>query len=360
MHLPTLNWHCRLCGAPHVGPLPPRCVLCGAPGAMFEPVGERLLDRVRRSCRWVARQARHVAIDRTRLVEYARNLPLEALAAPGHDPATHFLEGDTETTLAFFLTLNSINFGSGWFPHLTKRPGRSGYFTIAGGLADRFRTHGALSATALTALTPSACARIFGQDGANAEVMQLMAHFSQALGDLGRLLLRRFEGRFSSLVTAAAGSAERLASLLVQMPLYRDMAYYEGQPVLFLKRAQLTAADLALAFGRRPPGAFGDLDRLTLFADNLVPHVLRLDGLLRYVPQLAAAIDGGELLRSGSEAEVEIRACGLTVVEELVASLRREGLAVTAMELDWLLWNRGQQPFYKQSAPRHRARSTFY
>ncbi len=41
------------------------------------------------------------------------------------------------------------------------------------------------------------------------------------------------------------------------------------------------AADLAAAFRGQGPGRFRDLDRLTLFADNLVPHVLRREGVLR-------------------------------------------------------------------------------
>jgi len=38
--------------------------------------------------------------------------------------------------VAFFLTLDAINFGSGYFPHLGKRPGMSGYFTAAASLTD--------------------------------------------------------------------------------------------------------------------------------------------------------------------------------------------------------------------------------
>ena len=44
----------------------------------------------------------------------------------------------------FTLTLDAINFGSGWFPTLRKRPGCSGYFTVAWALTDRFRADGAV------------------------------------------------------------------------------------------------------------------------------------------------------------------------------------------------------------------------
>jgi hypothetical protein len=30
------------------------------------------------------------------------------------------------------------------------------------------------------------------------------------------------------------------------------------------------------------------------------------------------------------------------------------------MGLDYLLWNRGQQPYYKKARPRHRTRTVFY
>ena len=92
-----------------------------------------------------------------------------------------------------------------------------------------------------------------------------------------------------------------------------------------------------------------------MFADNLVPHVLRLDGVLRFDPELVERIERGELIEHGSPEEVEIRACAVHAVELIVAA--RPG--VCAAEVDQLLWNRGQQPRYK-AVPRHRSRCTAY
>jgi hypothetical protein len=117
----------------------------------------------------------------------------------------------------------------------------------------------------------------------------------------------------------------------------------------FYKRAQIVPSDLALAGA----ASFDDLDELTIFADNLVPHVLRVDGVLRYDPELAALIDSGELLPQG-QAEQEIRACALHACEQLAA---RTG--IPPRELDMGLWNRGQAPEYK-ALPRHRTRSVYY
>ena len=318
-----------------------------------------LFDEIRRCCRAVSEQARHVRIDHDRLAGYAGGLPLVETRFPTLDPAYHHL-GHGEDTAAFILTLDAINFGSGYFPYLRKRPGLSGYFTVASALAERYRAAGPLTAAELAELSAADCARLFAQDPDNRPVAELMQLFARALNDLGRLLTREFAGRFTHLVEAAECSAQTLVGLLGRMPYFADVEVYGGITVPFYKRAQLTAADLALAFDGQGWGRFSDLDQLTIFADNLVPHVLRVDGLLAYDPDLAARIDAGTLIPAGSAEEIEIRAVALHAVELLVGELRRRGHDVTAMGLDYLLWNRGQQPAYKRAKPRHRTRTVYY
>jgi len=161
------------------------------------------------------------------------------------------------------------------------------------------------------------------------------------------------------LIEAAGGSAEALVEALCEMRLYRDVARYHDFDVPLYKRAQLTVADLALAFGGEGFGRFADLDALTIFADNLVPHVLRRLGVLRYDAGLLARIDAGELIVSGALEEVEIRAVALHAVERMVEHLAAHGQHITARELDLRLWERGQSPKIKDQ-PRHRTRCAFY
>ena len=316
------------------------------------PVG--LLDQVREGAAAVAASARFVQIDREAIPAYAASLPLDRARAPELDRATHFF-GEPDATLAYLVTLDTINFGSGYFPTLRKRPGLSGYFTLAASLKEQFETHGLLDADALCAITAEDCARIFGQAPAKGPVAELMDLFARALNDLGRYLGGAFGGSFRRLVETAEGSAERLVALLQQMPFYRDVEPYGEREVPFFKRAQLLAADLSIAGLAR----FDDLERLTMFADNLVPHVLRLDGVLRYDPGLVDRIEREELIPAGSAEEVEMRACAVHAVELMAASLRSSAAAVCPMQLDYLLWNRGQEPRYK-ARPRHRTRTVFY
>jgi hypothetical protein len=257
------------------------------------------------------------------------------------------------------LTLDAINFGSGWFPHLSKRQGRSGYFTVALGLSDRFDAEGAWAAGDLREMGAQELARTLGQDLSVPEVSELMDLYARALRDLGAFLLDRHGGRFGGPVEAAGRSAARLVEALTAMPLYRDVARYGRADVPFLKRAQITVADLRLAFAGSGPGRFDDIDDLTLFADNLVPHVLRLEGVLVYDAELLARIEAGRLLSPGSPEEVEIRACALHAVERMAAVARDAARAVPPWRLDEWLWTLGQQP-ERKAVPRHRTRSAFY
>jgi hypothetical protein len=317
-----------------------------------------VFDRIRRRCRDVADQAERVRIVESAIAEYARVLASLPLETPVYDDVLHF-RGRPEDTVTFLVALDAVNFGSGYFPLLAKRPGHSGYGTIALALTERFRVHGPLGIGDLVECSAADCARLFGQDLSVAPIAELMELFAKAWRDLGHDLLEYFGGSCCALVESAEGSAAALVRLLDRQPLFHDVATYHGMEVPFYKRAQILASDLALAFGGRGWGNFRDLDELTIFADNLVPHVLRYDGIVAYAPDLVERITRGELVPAGSVDEVEIRACALHAVELIVENLRAKGRDVTAREVDIALWNRGQSPRYKE-APRHRTRTAFY
>lgn len=317
-----------------------------------------VLEETRERCRMVADRAAQVHVEVGRIASYADAIPAAFLCRPQMDAETHFL-GRGNDTVAFFLTLDAINFGSGYFPLLRKRPGRSGYYSIAAALNDFFHRHGPLSPSDLAEIDGARCARIFAQRLGDPAAAELMALFARALNELGRTLLQRYGGSFIRLVAAAEGSAERLVGLLAEMPLFDDRADYRGMRVPFLKRAQLAAIDLFIALGGEGLGRFSDIERLTVCADNLVPHVLRLDGLLRYENSLAERIARGDWIPAGSPEEVEIRACAVHAGELLVKALRPRLRGGNAMLLDNYLWHRGHRPEYRKE-PRHRTRTVFY
>jgi Potential Queuosine, Q, salvage protein family len=278
-----------------------------------------LADEVRRACALLAADARRVRID-------PDVVPLRTGTA-GLDASRHFLDAPPEEIARYVLVLDAINFGSGWFDELGTS---TDALTLA--LTDHARARGG---------TWSAAELRDGVDVAGVLDLpadhELVALYARGLRQLGEFLGAR--GALD-VVGAAGGSAQRLARQLADgMPFFADHGFY--------KRAQITANDLALA----GVADFSDVDRLTVFADNLLPHVLRVGGVLSYAPELAAAVDAGVELPAGGEMERELRACTVHACEGIA-----ERLGVPPRTLDNWLWNRGRD---LPGRP-HRTRTVFY
>src|SRR4051812_41184510 len=231
-----------------------------------------LTDEVRRYCAKIAAHARHVRIDAD------AEIALEGRA--GLDAQLHFLDGPPAEVARYVFILDAINFGSGWFAALA---------TTTDALTDRLTAHaraeGPWPDAQLRALDAPTVGATLGLDPGH----RLTGLYAAALNHLGAWLE----------VNAVGETAEDLAQRLTRMPFFADTGFY--------KRAQITANDLHLA----GVADFPDIGRLTIFADNLVPHVLQMDGVLRYDDELAARIDAREELPQGGEHETELRACAV-------------------------------------------------
>ena len=264
-------------------------------------------------------------------------------ARPDRRPRRTWRPGrPTEARAAFSLQLNAVNFGSGWFPTLRKPPGRSGFRTIEAGL----RARGPWTRAELRALDAGAVAEAFGQDPGHA----LMAQFATALNELGAVA--GDDGSSSRWPGAATARRWRSPSGSPRLPTWADTSPYDGAAVPFFKRAQLAAADLHLQ-GLAPAA---DLARLTLFADNLVPHVLRIDGVLRLRPVARRAdrppASCSSTMRPRRSRSAPAR-CTPSSCSSRRTARRRRPRSTTS------LWHRGAGPRYK-AHPRHRARTTAY
>jgi hypothetical protein len=285
-----------------------------------------LCAAVREHCAAVAHSARWVRID--------RDADIEPGGVSGLDAGLHYLDAGPEEIARYVLVLDAINFGSGWFDTLRLAEGESGTEAMTRALTAHARARGGTwTPDELRTIEAAEVAEVLGQDSAH----ELMGLYAEGLRQLGAWL----DGRGAlELVAEAGGSAQRFAEMLaLGMPFFDDVGFY--------KRAQITANDLVLAGVADYP----DVDRLTIFADNLVPHVLRVEGMLVYAPELAAHVDAGEELAQGSRDEVEIRACAVHACELLA-----ERFGVAPRTLDNWLWNRGQDVGGRP----HRTKTTYY
>jgi hypothetical protein len=316
---------------------------------------------VRADAQAVVDRASQVQIDEDAIAHFVEHIPASSLARSEPDAAAYlgFADG-TARTAQYVLVADAMNFSFWGDPKWSVQVGSErldGWWGFIAALRQAL-DHGwpLLEARWLRTARADDLARIFQGQGELPLLEARAAHLREA----GRVLVDRYRGQFIHMVEAAGGSAVRLVRALVrELPSFDDVATYRGRPVHFYKRAQITAADLAIAFGHRQWGAFTDLDQLTAFADYKLPQVLRREGILVYAPALAAQVEARQPLEAGSETEVEIRAATIWAVELLARAFAAAGRRATAVEIDELLWGLGQRAD-PRDRPYHRTRTIFY
>lgn len=309
----------------------------------------------------VVDQARLVRVDPTAVARFAQHAG-PALGARAHpDPEAYlgFADG-TDRTAQYVLVADAMNFCFWGEPKWTVTVGGrrlDGWWAFSAALRRALQEGWPLlDARWLRSARTDDLARIFRGEGA----LPLLEERARHLREVGEVLLDRYQGDGARLVAAAGHCAVRLVHALVTaFPSFDDTAFYRGRRVPFYKRAQITVADLAIAFGNQGLGHFTDLDQLTAFADYKLPQVLRREGMLVYAPALATDVDTQRPLPPGGEAEVEIRAGTIWAVELLRRALARRGTTLTSAEIDEVLWDLGQRPD-PRDRPYHRTRTVCY
>lgn len=323
--------------------------------------GLSLPEQARQTAAWVMSNADFVKIVEAKIPAYTKTLIEKYPLITALDPQHHFLsQASPAATAAYVLALDSVNFGSGYFP-LAKEAGvEFEYNHVAGALKKAFAASRMNTPEKWAAVTPADCHEIFGlPQKKHRQLDELMGLFALHLQVSGQRVSAEFGGEVMNLLDSARNSAVKLAETVARWPTFRDVTEYKGAEVPMYKRAQIFAGDMFLAFGGKGPAAFSDMAALTNFPDNMVPHVLRCDGILEYRQDLAVLIASGEYLMAGSAEETEIRAAGLHAVELMKHAAHKAGHNVTAVNLDHILWNKAYE-IGPHKQPTHRTLTVWY
>jgi len=309
----------------------------------------------------VMEQATGVRIDAPAVRRFVMGTPPAVLAYADPDPEGYLgLADGTPRTAQYVLVADAMNFcfwGEPKWSILVGDQRRDGWWGFVAALRRALQEEWPLlDAAWLREARAEDLQHIFRGEGE----LPFLAERAHHLREVGTALIERWGGAFANMVAAAEGSAVRLVRMIVEtFPSFNDVARYRSQLVRFFKRAQITVADLAIAFRNQGPGKFEDLDQLTAFADYKLPQVLRREGILVYAPPLAARVDARRPIPAGSEAEIEIRAASVWAVELLRQGFAARGISLNAARIDEVLWHLGQRPD-PRDRPYHRTRTIYY
>jgi len=219
-------------------------------------------EKVLETTEYVVRKSKKVRINGEKikkLAEHLKNAKLSSL-----DKDYHFLGGEKET-IQYLFVIDSLNFS--FFPDKRKRKwvinykGKqiSGYLALASAFKKALSEYPLLDAEFLSSISLKTLKEILKGRGE----APLLEKRWKILRENSKILLDSFEGEAINLVRNSEKSCQRLVQILLdKFPSFRDISFYKGKRIYFLKRAQIFAADIYKALEGRGEGDFFDIEAL--------------------------------------------------------------------------------------------------
>ena len=194
--------------------------------------------------------------------------------------------------------------------------------------------------------------------------MPMLDEKLEVLHQVGAVLAEKYNGRFHKFVEACSprlydrgnGLIERMVK---EFPRFNDVSEFDGHEIKFYKLAQLGVWMLYSTLHKSGKFRLDDPEKMTAFADYIVPVALRLLGITSYSPDLESAINTHQLIPRDSRREIEIRAHCLyatALLAEEVNKVRGPKEQVIIPQIDARLWTH----YHTTSWPHHLTQTIMY
>ena len=186
----------------------------------------------------------------------------------------------------------------------------------------------------------------------------------EVLHQVGSKLAQKYGGRFHNFINSCpprlydhgSGLIERMVE---EFPRFNDVSEYNGHTVKFYKLAQLGLWFVYSSLRKSSQFPLEDLDKMTAFADYIVPVPLRLLGILSYSTDLEQAINSHQMIERNSRWEVEIRAHTIyatALLTEEINQIRPKDLQIVIPQIDARLWTHYHTTWW----PHHLTKTIMY
>jgi hypothetical protein len=147
--------------------------------------------------------------------------------------------------------------------------------------------------------------------------------------------------------------------MVKEFPRFNDVSPYDGATVKLYKLPQLGTWFVYSSLRKNNQFPLEDIDKMTAFADYIVPVGLRLLGITSYSPELEHAIDSYQMIPRDSRQEVEIRAhCiyATALLCEEVNNIRPKDQQIIIPQIDARLWTHYHTTWW----PHHLTKTIMY
>ncbi|HEY1679027.1 MAG TPA: queuosine salvage family protein [Candidatus Sulfotelmatobacter sp.] len=182
--------------------------------------------------------------------------------------------------------------------------------------------------------------------------------------ETGKVLTAKYGGRFYNFIRSCTprlydngkGLVERLAA---EFPRYNDVSMFDGHEIKFYKLTQLGFWQIYSGLHETGTFKLEDPQKMTAFADYIVPVALRLMGMTSYSSALEQAINSHKLIPRDSRQEIEIRAHCLyatALLADEINKLRSQEEQIIIPQIDARLWTH----YHTTSWPHHLTETIMY
>jgi hypothetical protein len=184
------------------------------------------------------------------------------------------------------------------------------------------------------------------------------------LHEVGKVLAEKYDGKFHEFVRSCSpklydngnGLVDRLVK---EFPRFNDVSMLDGHEIKFYKLPQLGVWMLYATLHKAGKFRLDDPQKMTAFADYIVPVALRLMGITTYSKELEHAINTYQLIPRDSRWEIELRAHCLyatALMTDEINKLRASNMRIIIPQVDARLWTH----YHTTTWPHHLTRTIMY
>ena len=328
-----------------------------------KPIGSPVLD----SLHPVIEHSRDVSTDVERIVEVAKFMAYEALPMPEYALPYGIGNEDRREAVDFIMVSDSIDTAFTDFKtHVkfqTEFKGQNWsdsdaeFACLKRAMDNKIPI---LDGKWMAEATRKQLAEIFS---GNIE-MPMLDEKLAVLHEVGAVLAKKYDGHFHNFIDDCSprlydngnGIVERLVK---EFPRFNDVSQYDGHEIKFYKLPQLGIWMLYANLHRRGWFRLDDPEKMTAFADYIVPAACRILGIMKYSPALENAINTYQMIERDSMQEIEIRAHMLyatALLREEVNKIRPADMQIIIPQIDARLW----LPYHTTFWPHHLTRTIMY
>ena len=311
-----------------------------------------MLDKIIKSCQYVANNSKSVKINETNLDKFIGKIKkVETIEHWLAFSPYNLLDLPTETIINFLLVYEAIDFSFWGNPKWTidtDNGKEDGSIALLYAILKYVKERNTID---FSNITKDEFREILK---GNVEI-PLFEERYHIIRDVSKIVNENMNGNFYEFIKGITIDMELFNIIIKYFPNFKDERKYREKTIYFYKLAQLLTSDI-LHIRELKENIKVDYSHLVGCSDYKIPQVMRGLGILEYSDKLSNIIDNKKEIEVNSEYEVEVRANMLVAIDLIKKKLENK---VCAIDINDYIWSQGRNKNIELK-PYHLTRNTNY